>query len=247
MSNQNTTGSATNVPDAAVEQALSLAESVKLDVSVYPIAEPQGSTLAFASVKIDDLAVIRGIRIVAGENGLFMSMPQSKGNDGKYHDTAFPSMKGLHKQVRRAVLEEYKSPGASKERNADLVPQEREAANVKLDVQVYPISEPMSSTLAFASVSIDDKVVIRGVRVVAGEDGRFVSMPQTKGNDGKYHSVAFPALHGLRKELNKAVLNEYRDKVKSLVAELQEGKARAAEHIPTQKTPAMARSAAAIA
>lgn len=49
--------------------------SVKLDVRVYPIAEPKGSTMAFASANIDDIFAVTNIRVVNGEKGLFVAMP----------------------------------------------------------------------------------------------------------------------------------------------------------------------------
>jgi DNA-binding cell septation regulator SpoVG len=41
-------------------------KDVNLNVHVFPIKEPEGSTMAFASMGIDDLIVIRGIRVVEG-------------------------------------------------------------------------------------------------------------------------------------------------------------------------------------
>ena len=78
-----------------------------LDIRVYPIDEPQGNTLAFASVAIDDLAAIRGVRVVNGENGLFVTMPQSQDNSGLYHDVAFPLTAELRKKINTDVLQEF--------------------------------------------------------------------------------------------------------------------------------------------
>ena len=82
--------------------------------------------------------------------------------------------------------------------------------NLKLDVRVYPIDEPKGNTMAFASVSIEDLVAIRGIRVVDGEKGPFVTMPQSKDQKtGEYHDIAFPVAKGLRQEISKATLNEF--------------------------------------
>jgi DNA-binding cell septation regulator SpoVG len=48
--------------------------SNNLDARVYPIDEPKGNTLAFASVAVDDLAAIRGIRVVDSVKGLFIAI-----------------------------------------------------------------------------------------------------------------------------------------------------------------------------
>ncbi|GHU45734.1 hypothetical protein FACS1894120_1140 [Clostridia bacterium] len=112
--------------------------------------------------------------------------------------------------------------------------------DIKLDCRAYPINEPQGSTLAFASVTIDDLIAIHGVRVIAGEKGNFVSMPQSKDKDGNYHDIAFPVNGDLRKAINKQVLQAYgkamtaerepkiADKVNSYAAKSAEQPARSA-------------------
>lgn len=82
-------------------------------------------------------------------------------------------------------------------------------SDINLEVRVYPIEEPKGTTLAFASVSIDDLIAIRGIRVVDGDKGLFVSMPQSQDRDGEYHDIAFPLNADLRNEMNDAILDEY--------------------------------------
>ena len=82
-------------------------------------------------------------------------------------------------------------------------------AAAKLDVRAYPIAEPKSNTVAFASVTINDMIAINGIRVVSGEKGLFAAMPQTKDSNGEYRDIAFPVTKELRQQLNKAVLDEY--------------------------------------
>ena len=79
----------------------------------------------------------------------------------------------------------------------------------KLDVRAYPIAEPKSNTVAFASVTINDMIAINGIRVVEGSKGLFAAMPQAKDDKGDYRDIAFPVIKELRQELNKAILTEY--------------------------------------
>lgn len=81
--------------------------SAKLDIRAYPIAEPKGNTVAFASVTINDMIAINGIRVVSGTNGLFAAMPQAKDDKGEYRDIAFPVTKELRQQLNKAVVDEY--------------------------------------------------------------------------------------------------------------------------------------------
>ena len=82
-------------------------KDVNLSVNVFPIKEPQGGTMAFASVAVDDLVAIRGIRVVDGENGLFVSMPQSQDKNGEFHDIAFPLNGELRKAMETAIIDKY--------------------------------------------------------------------------------------------------------------------------------------------
>ena len=90
----------------------------KLDVRVYPIDEPQGSTKAFAGIKIDELIEIRGVRVVESEKGLFVVMPQSQDKkSGEYHDVAFPTNGDLRKEITKAVLDKYENGDKSKDKS----------------------------------------------------------------------------------------------------------------------------------
>ena len=39
-------------------------DAIKLDVRAYPLEEPKGNTLAYASVTIGDMFAVRGIRVM---------------------------------------------------------------------------------------------------------------------------------------------------------------------------------------
>jgi len=80
---------------------------------------------------------------------------------------------------------------------------------VKMDVRVYPLDKPDNNTKAFASITIEDLIAIKGIRVVEGTNGHFVTMPQSKDKEGNYHDIAFPVTADLRKAVNKAVLDEF--------------------------------------
>ena len=81
--------------------------------------------------------------------------------------------------------------------------------NNKIDVRVYPINDPKTNTKAFASVAIDDLIVIRGIRIVEGKKGLFVTMPQSQDKDKNYRDIAFPICGELRKAINQSVLDLY--------------------------------------
>jgi len=97
------------------------------------------------------------------------------------------------------------------------MPQEK-TLETKVEARAYPIAEPKGNTVAFASVTIDDKFAVNGLRVVSGEKGPFVAMPQTRDAKGEWRDLAFPTTAALRKEISDTVLTEYAAALDELVA-----------------------------
>jgi len=63
---------------------------------------------------------------------------------------------------------------------------------------------------AFVSVTLEAQFVVRGLKVIAGKEGRlFVAMPSRKRPDGTYQDIAHPITHEFRNVLEDAVLAEY--------------------------------------
>lgn len=86
------------------------------------------------------------------------------------------------------------------------------------NISVYTLNDSNSKTVALATVTIDDCLVLTGLRIVKGKKGMFVSMPQRKlskpdKNGNEYADIFFPVTHDFREELNNAILDEYDKKV----------------------------------
>lgn len=64
---------------------------------------------AFANITLDDCFVIRGLKIIEGVNGYFISMPSRKGKDGTYRDIAHPINNETRERIETIILDEYKS------------------------------------------------------------------------------------------------------------------------------------------
>lgn len=76
-------------------------------VSVRKI-EKEGSRMkGIASVLIDDSFAIHDIRIIEGDNGLFIAMPSRKTATGDYRDIAHPINPDVRKMFEEAIFEEY--------------------------------------------------------------------------------------------------------------------------------------------
>ena len=67
---------------------------------------------------------------------------------------------------------------------------------------------------AFANVTLDGEFVVRGVKVIAGPGGYFVSMPSRRRPDGTYQDICHPVNADMRRKLENAVLDAYHSELK---------------------------------
>ena len=62
---------------------------------------------AFASVTFDDCFVVRGLKIISGNGGMFVAMPSRKKPDGSYQDIAHPINNEMRDELEQTVINEY--------------------------------------------------------------------------------------------------------------------------------------------
>ena len=67
---------------------------------------------------------------------------------------------------------------------------------------------------AFANVTFDNAFVIRGLKVINGNEGYFVSMPSRKRKDGTHQDIAHPINNDMRKLIEDKVLAAYEEELK---------------------------------
>ena len=66
-----------------------------------------GKTKALVSVTFDDEFVVHEIKIIEGENGMFIAMPSRKRVDGGFRDVAHPISQNTRERIQTLVLEKY--------------------------------------------------------------------------------------------------------------------------------------------
>lgn len=66
-----------------------------------------GRMRAIASITLDDEFVVHDIRVIDGNNGLFVAMPSKRTPDGEFRDIAHPINSGTRNKIQEAVLAEY--------------------------------------------------------------------------------------------------------------------------------------------
>lgn len=62
---------------------------------------------AIASITIDSEFVVHDIRIIDGNNGMFVAMPSKKTPDGEFRDIAHPISSTTRQKIQDAVLQAY--------------------------------------------------------------------------------------------------------------------------------------------
>ena len=65
----------------------------------------EGKMKAIASITIDQEFVVHDIKVIDGENGLFIAMPSRKMSDGEFRDIAHPLVSETRAKIRDAILE----------------------------------------------------------------------------------------------------------------------------------------------
>lgn len=66
-----------------------------------------GRMKAIASITIDNEFVVHDIRVIDGNNGLFVAMPSKRTPDGEFRDIAHPISSATREKIQTAVLAEY--------------------------------------------------------------------------------------------------------------------------------------------
>ena len=72
--------------------------------------EKEGSRMrGIASVLLDDSFAVHDIRIIEGQNGLFIAMPSKKTPTGEYRDIAHPINPEVRAMFEEAILDAYEN------------------------------------------------------------------------------------------------------------------------------------------
>jgi stage V sporulation protein G len=86
--------------------------------------------------------------------------------------------------------------------------QKKEDTSLHYDVKIQSI-RPEGTLRATATVNINNAFAIRGVKLMEGSKGLFVSMPSYKAGNGEYKDICFPCTAESRKEFDNAVNGAY--------------------------------------
>ena len=81
-------------------------------------------------------------------------------------------------------------------------------------VKIYPFDSggPESSLRAYADITFNDVILIKGFRVLTNKKGGlFVGFPSQKGKDGQFRETVGFKSEKLKSELRSAILEAYKE------------------------------------
>ena len=76
------------------------------DVRIRKIAA-EGNMKAIVSVTFDNEFVVHDIKVIEGQNGLFIAMPSRKTPDGEFKDIAHPINTETREKIQASILAAY--------------------------------------------------------------------------------------------------------------------------------------------
>ena len=78
------------------------------DVRIRKIAA-EGKMKAIVSITFDNEFVVHDIKVIEGQNGLFIAMPSRKTPDGEFKDIAHPINTDTREKVQSSILKAYEA------------------------------------------------------------------------------------------------------------------------------------------
>lgn len=77
------------------------------DVKVRPMDKADSNMKAVASITIDGEFVVHDIKVIQGNDKLFIAMPSKKDGNGDFKDIAHPINTATRTKIQDAVLAKY--------------------------------------------------------------------------------------------------------------------------------------------
>lgn len=78
------------------------------DVRVRKI-NMEGRMKAIVSVTFDDEFVVHDIKVIEGQDGMFVAMPSRKTPNGEFKDTAHPINADTRTKIQEAIMQSYEN------------------------------------------------------------------------------------------------------------------------------------------
>lgn len=119
-------------------------------VKVYPVQEDK--LKAFVSVVFDNCFMVNDIKVIQGNDGLFLSMPSRRKKSGEFKDVAHPLNNGTRRMLEERVLREYR------EMSQDPTPRrpDRQAGTPGHSAPALPVATPPEPVAAAPDKTLEE-------------------------------------------------------------------------------------------
>ena len=75
------------------------------EVRVFPVSEER--LKAYVTITLDACFVVRDLKVINGNTGLFVAMPAKRRKDGTFKDIAHPLNSETRERMEKTILAEY--------------------------------------------------------------------------------------------------------------------------------------------
>jgi stage V sporulation protein G len=75
------------------------------EIKVYPVKEDK--LKAYVTVTFDNCFVVRDLKIIQGNNRLFVAMPSRRMKDGSFRDVVHPSNSDMRQDLEKSIFSKY--------------------------------------------------------------------------------------------------------------------------------------------
>jgi stage V sporulation protein G len=177
-------------------------------VKVTPVNKQ--NLLAVASVTLCDCFVLRAMRLVQGSSRRYVAMPTRQTGTGRVFEVYHPITAQARQVLEELIFGGYDQQMSGKRFDPDLPVQlGSDCRDLAItNVRVKPYDE--LKLRGFASMVLDDCLVINGIKLIMGKQRRFVQMPNMRKKTGKFRDLAFPTVPSVREMIEKTVYDEFK-------------------------------------
>lgn len=81
---------------------------MKVNITLRLFESAKSTTKAFIELKLDNTLIVKGLTLVEGKKGLFVSYPASKGKDDKYYNSVYSLDKDWNEKLKDMCIKKYK-------------------------------------------------------------------------------------------------------------------------------------------
>lgn len=165
--------------------------------------------LASASICVDNAIALPGIRLGKRDDGTYyILMPAIRRRDNTFRETFFPISSDARAALTEAIVAHYENVLSDSALNGQVVAFEGDYAFNITEVRVSRIADEASFAKGIASVTVDNALALRGMRIIKRDEGYDLLMPayRREPREGEEKPVYIDTYHPISNEVRTALV-----------------------------------------